>query len=54
MTALQEYKDYLLRIQRCLEISVTLKELNRELLNRVVAKSYGLSEEEIDQVGLYE
>jgi hypothetical protein len=49
MTALQEYKDYLIRIQRCSDKQITLQELNKELLNRNVAKSYGLSEEEIDR-----
>lgn len=49
MTALQEYKDYLIRIQRCSDKPVTLQELNKELLNRNVARSYGLSEEEINR-----
>lgn len=54
MTALQEYKDYLIRMQRCSDKQLTLQELNKELLNRNVAKSYGLSEEEMNKVEMHE
>ena len=50
MTALQEYKDFLIRINRSSEHPKPLQVLNKELLNREVAKSYGLSESEIDEV----
>ena len=54
MTALQEYKDYLIRINRSSENPKSLRELNKEKLNREVAKSYGLSESEIDGIGMDE
>jgi len=50
MTAPQEYKDYLIRINRSSDNPKPLQVLNKELLNREVAKSYGLSESEIDGI----
>lgn len=45
----QEYIDYLKRVTRT--TIQTLEQANRELLNQLVAKEYGLTEKEMNEVG---
>lgn len=45
----QEYMDYLKRVTRTTE--QTLEQENRELLNQLVAKEYGLTEKDMNEVG---
>ena len=45
----QEYIDYLTRQIRA--GSMTIQDANKLAMNRLVGKSYGLSENEMDEVG---
>ena len=45
----QEYMDYLKRATRC--TGQTLEQANCELLNKLVAKEYGVTEKELNEVG---
>lgn len=45
----QEYIDYLNRQIR--NTTMTIQDANKLMMNRIVGKSYGLSEKEMDEVG---